>query len=212
MAVSKTPATPLQLDIAQVDTATMLIPIVGISPLIQHNWSAKAKRKMLEAQQGIKVMKEHRDPQAEYESSFYRTKDGYGIPSLAFKSATVEAARFYDKSVTKVGLMQFLFFPGIYNSNDAQPLFPLVGEPRMREDCVTVGISGTDLRFRAEFPEWSTTIEVTYVKSLLTRNSVLALINAGGWGVGVQEWRPEKHGENGRYRIDPTRNIEELSV
>jgi len=32
----------------------MLVPIVGLTPLIVHQWSEKAKRQMLDAQQGVK--------------------------------------------------------------------------------------------------------------------------------------------------------------
>jgi hypothetical protein len=38
----------------------------------------------------------------------------------------------------------------------------------------------------------------------------LTLLEAGGTGVGVGEWRPEKSGEFGRYMIDPSREVEVL--
>jgi hypothetical protein len=198
-----------------------LVPIIGTSPLIVHNWSEKAKRQMLDKQQGRKAPKENRDPQAEYEASLYRiyreptgksakAVEAYGFPVVAFKAATTGAARFYDKSVSMVALRQFLFFKGIVTKADKQELFEIVGEHRMREDMVTVGISGTDLRYRAEFPEWSTTLTVTYVKSCIDKRSVLSLIDAGGLGVGVGEWRPEKNGQMGCYCIDPDKKVEVL--
>jgi hypothetical protein len=77
----------------------------------------------------------------------------------------------------------------------------------MREDVVRLGISGTDLRYRPEFAEWSAELEVIYIKSSLTQDSVLSLIDAGGMGVGVGEWRPEKKGDFGTFMIDPTRDV-----
>jgi hypothetical protein len=56
-----------------------------------------------------------------------------------------------------------------------------------------------------------TVLVVTYVTSALTRGSVLSLIDAGGMGVGVGEWRPEKNGDFGTYRIDPDRPVEVVS-
>jgi hypothetical protein len=82
------------------------------------------------------------------------------------------------------------------------------GEPVMREDVVRVGRGGTDLRYRPQFDDWSTTLTVLFVKSMLTRGSVLSLIDAGGLGIGVGEWRPEKGGDFGTYRIDGTRDVE----
>ena len=35
----------------------------------------------------------------------------------------------------------------------------------------------------------------------------LSLIDAGGMGIGVGEWRPEKDGAFGTYRIDPSREV-----
>src|SRR5262245_26730019 len=87
------------IQIARIDTETMIVHIVGTMPLIVHNFSEKSKRAMLEAQIGIKRPKEKRDPKAEYEAAFYKTKDGYGFPVTAFKAATVGAARFYGKDV-----------------------------------------------------------------------------------------------------------------
>lgn len=200
---------PPVVAISRIAAETLRVPILGVTPLIMHCWSEKAKRIMLDAMQGRRSPKEPKNPEAEYEAAFYRTKDGgFGFPTVAFKCATVEASRFYGKNVTKVGLRQSLFFTGEYSPDCNMSLVPITGEPRMREDVVRVGMSGSDLRFRPEFPEWSTTLTVTYVTSALTRDSVLSLIDAGGLGTGVGEWRPEKDGDFGTYRIDPTRDVE----
>lgn len=186
---------------------TLRIPIVGETPLIVHKFSEKAKRQMLDAMQGRKKVKEPRDPQADYESSMYRTKDGYGFPAVGFKACTVSAARFYGKDVTMTQLRQLLYFRGTIFETGGSPLVEIVGEPHMREDVVRIG-QGTDLRYRAEFSEWSAHLEVSYVTSSLARESVLSLIDAGGTGVGVGEWRPEKSGDFGRFRIDADQELE----
>lgn len=199
----------------KIDAETLLVPIVGTAPLIVHNFSEKSRRQMLEAQQGKKKVKEIRDPQAEYEAAFYRiaSEDGgekYGFPVTAFKAATTGAARFYDKSVTMTALRQFLFMRGVLTKADAQMLVEIVGEPEMREDVVRLGgpSRSADLRYRPMFPEWSCTLEVTFVKSSIDRNSVLSLVDAGGMGIGVGEWRPERRGEFGTYQVDPNRDVE----
>lgn len=196
--------------IDQIDAETIHVPILGMTPLIVHRFSEKAKRQMLDAMQGRKSPKQPKNPEEEYEAAYYRLKDGNpGFPALAFKAATVGGARFYS-GVTMTALKQFMFFRG-EPGNDGQQLVRIDGEGHMREDVVRVGRGGTDLRYRPEFSEWQTTLEVIYVKSALTRNSVLSLIDAGGLGVGVGEWRPEKDGDFGTYRIDPTREVEVVS-
>lgn len=216
-----------QEEIPQIDriaAETIIVPIIGTTPLIVHRFSEKAKRQMLEAMQGIKRTKEHRDPKAEFIDAAYRMnrnggdRDRYGFPSLGFKEATVGAARFYPKNkVTMTGLRQFIFFKGEMGE-DRIGLVPILKHedadvdsntewPRMREDPVTVGVDGRDLRYRPEFWPWRADLKVTYVTSALSRGSVLSLIDAGGLGVGVGEWRPQKRGDFGTYRVDLSKEI-----
>lgn len=201
------------IKIDQIAKETMLVPIRGTSPLIVHRFSEKAKRQMLDAMQGKKKVKTIRDPQADYEESFYRWTDpttgeaGYGFPIIAFKAATIGAARLYDKSITMTGLRQQLFFRGVLG-DDGQQVVILEGEPHMREDMVRLGMSGTDLRYRPVFNQWATTLEVTFIKSSISKESVLSLIDAGGLSVGVGEWRPERKGDFGTFEIDQSRKVE----
>lgn len=206
-----------QVAISRIATEHLLVPIVGTAPLIMHKFSEKAKRQMLDAQQGRKSPKERRDPEADYEAAFYRiaSKPGepprYGFPAVGFKACTIGAARFYGKDVSMVSLRQCLFFKGILTDAEPQMLVEIHGEPKMQEDVVRLGMSGTDLRFRPTFPEWSAVLDVVYVQSKLTRDSVLSLIDAGGMAVGVGEWRPERNGVNGTFMLDMDKDITVLS-
>ena len=107
-------------------------------------------------------------------------------------------------------LRQAMFFRGIITKADPQQLVEIHGEPHMREDVVRVG-QGTDLRYRGEFTEWTTELTITFVTSMLDRNSLLSLVEAGGMGVGVGEWRPQKSGEFGTYVIDDARSVEVIT-
>ena len=107
-------------------------------------------------------------------------------------------------------LRQAMFFRGIITKADPQQLVEIHGEPHMREDVVRVG-QGTDLRYRGEFAEWTTELTITFVTSMLDRNSLLSLVEAGGMGVGVGEWRPQKSGEFGTYVIDDARSVEVIT-
>lgn len=200
------PETEAQVQIDRIAAETLLVPIIGTSPLIVHRFSEKAKRQMLDNMQGRKSPKEPKDPQAEYEAAFYRLADGGpGFPAIAFKSATVGGARFYS-GVTMTALKQFLFVRGELGQ-DGQQYVRIDGDAVMREDVVRIGRGGTDLRYRPQFTQWATTLNVTYVLSALTRGSVLSLIDAGGLGIGIGEWRPERDGDFGTYRVDPDREV-----
>lgn len=196
------------VQIDKLDEETIRVPIVGTSPLIIHRFSEKAKKQMLDAMQGKRSPKVPKDPEAEYEAAAYKFPDGgYGFPVIGFKQATVSAARFYGKDVSMTSLRQFVFFRGDLGE-DGQMLARIVGKPHIREDVARVARGGTDLRYRPEWTEWSTTLDITYIKSAITRNSVISLLDAGGLGVGVGEWRPEKNGDFGTYRVDNSKKVE----
>jgi hypothetical protein len=202
---------PTNIVIKRLGTQRLLIPIIGTAPLIMHRWSEKARRELLQSQQGFKKEKTPLDPVAEYEASAYRIQvdgepESYGFPALGFKSATVETFRFFDKSVTKVMLQQSLYFKGIFSKSEPMSLIRIEGEPEMREDIVTVGM-GTQPRYRAMFTEWSATLDVRFVTATLNRDTVLDLVDSGGNFVGVGEWRPEKSGESGTYEVDESRPL-----
>ena len=201
------PAAP-RITIQRIGLEQINVPIVGTSPLIVHAFSAKAKLAMLNAMQGKKIVKEPKDPEVEYQAAFYRLEDGTpAMPAGAFCKATVGGARFYA-SVKMTELKAFLRFVGEIGG-DGRMMVPITGEPYMREDVAKVNRGlGTDLRYRPCFPEWSTTLQVIYPPPLLSRDSVLSLIDAGGMGVGVGDWRPEKGGEFGTYQINTDREIE----
>lgn len=198
----------MAIEIKEIGTKKVVIPIIGTSPLIMHRFSEKAKKQMLDAMQGVKNPRQPKDPEAEYLASIYWLDDNRpGFPSIAFKAATIGAARFY-RDVKMTELRQSLFFLGELGKSDNQQMFPIHGEHHMREDVVRVARGGTDLRYRAEFPQWSTELTIIYVESMFDLDSVLSLVDAGGLGVGVGEWRPEKSGDFGTFRVDPTRDVE----
>lgn len=198
------------IGLSRIAEETLNVPIIGVSPLIIHKFSEKAKRQMLDAAQGRHTPKQPKDPQAEYESALYLLENGgFGFPADAFKQATVGAARFYGKQLSMTGLKQFIFFRGEIG-DDGRALVPIQGEPQMREDVVRIGRGGHELRYRPQFYPWSAVLSVTYFTSVLTRESVLSLIDAGGLAVGVGDWRPERDGTFGTYKIDTDVEIEIL--
>lgn len=203
-------ATSTQIIIPTLSRVRMVVPLRGTTPLITHKWSEKAKRQMLDNQQGKKKAKEVRDPQADYEATIYRTADGKpGFPVLAFKAATVRGAKLAGLKMTEV--RQMITVHGDVSDDGTQELAPLIGEPVMREDMVRVGMT-TDLRYRAQFTEWATALVVDFYPSVIAQESVLSLIAFGGQTVGVGEWRPEKGGQNGTYEIDAEREVKVMGL
>lgn len=178
----------------RIDVQRISVRIVGDSPLISHRWSEKAKKEMLDKQQlKGKQAKGAKDPEKEYKESLYRLPDGgCGFPSIGVKASAVRGAKSLDMVMTD---MRAAF----HIEGD---LVKINGEPRMREDMVRIGQGTADLRYRGEFPEWSIDLPITYNARVVSAEQIVAMLDAGGFGTGIGEWRPEKDGEYGRYHVE----------
>mgnify|MGYP001583849209 CR=1 FL=1 len=178
-------------------TETLLLKLVGTSPLIVHRWSEKAIGMINDKKQGkARGKREAHVPADEYESSMYRMSKGkYGFPVIAFKCAAVDACS-YIEGVTKV-----LVRGAIRVLPEEGDLVQIHGEPRMREDMVRVGMGQADSRYRAEFREWYVNLPVEYLANVISRDNVANLFQYAGLCVGVGEWRKQCNGEMGCFRV-----------
>lgn len=179
-----------------------VVNIKGTAPLIVHRWSEKARTMMLDAQQGRKSPKQLKDPVADYQSSMYKFENGTdGFPVMAFKSATVKGGgRLFGKAIRMTELRQLLIFLADGVGTDGTQLVAIQGEATMREDMVRVGMGSADIRYRAEYRDWTAQLRIEFVPSVIDLESVVALVDAGGTN-GVGEWRPEKSGSYGTFEV-----------
>jgi hypothetical protein len=187
---------PIQVNLPVMNIQTIKLTIVGDAPLLVHHWSQKSIKQMLDKQMGNATAgREPKNPEQEYQDSLYRLPDGlgYGFPAIAFKDAAVSACTSLGKSVTKVQARQCFHVVG--------KLVQIHGEPRMREDAVTVGQGSADLRYRGEFDPWWTELEIRFNANVLTASQVVNLFNTAGFAVGVGEFRPECNGDCGLFHV-----------
>mgnify|MGYP001065305012 CR=1 FL=1 len=191
-----------KVELKPINLQTIELDIIGVTELICHNWSEKTKRQMLDRQMGkANVTKEPKDPEADYQSSFYRMPDGSpGFPAAAFKAAIVGACRqLGDKNLPMTKVKVAVRVNG--------ELVPIYGEPYMRQDMVKLETGVPDIRFRAAFPKWETRLSITYNANVLSAEMLVNLTNLAGMG-GVGEWRPSAPksatGSFGCFRVKGT--------
>jgi hypothetical protein len=208
MPAAKTEAT---IDIPRVSKSLITLRIVGTAPLIVHRFDEKARQIMLDAQQGRKKAKEVRDPDADFERARHKLADGSGdgFPANGIKAAITGGARYFnDKRLSMTLLRQALFVTG----EGPEMLVPIEGATpgsravaTMHEAMVRVGMGTADVRFRPIYDPWGMTLKVTYVPSLMSLDTVIALVDAGGMG-GLGEMRPSKaaSGIYGTFSVDDT--------
>jgi hypothetical protein len=203
------PQVPIQLQ--PLEWTTIKVPIEGVTPVIPNRWSEKAKRMMRDKQQGKAVTRPPKDPVQEADDATYWCENGNpGVRAVSFKGATVDAARYF-KGMTFELLKRIIFVKG----EGTEQLVPLEGPYTMREDPARNSGRGgvADLRYRNQVWPWEAELEIEFLRSALTPESVVALVDAGGTA-GVGDWRPgspqSKTGTYGRYRVK-TGTLESIS-
>lgn len=195
------------LEISPQQPETIVVPVKGLTPLIVSRFDEKAKEQMLSAMQTkTRKKKEPKDPEKEYERRRYRLADGRdGFPAVGFKGAIVGAARMFD-GVTMTALKTMVYVHG----EGIDVLVPIDGLCTMREDAVRVGMGVADLRYRPMYWPWSAVLHIDFIPSLLSAESVIALVEAAGFG-GIGEWRPSAPksltGTYGRFTIDDEQEV-----
>lgn len=214
------------IEIKPIEIKKFKIKIVGDTPLIMHAWSEKAKREMLEAQQGKKKgkKKEPKNPVVDFINSMYwltgkpdvspemdeeecealfvkAIEEGakFGFPVTAIKQAAISSAYRMGWVKNKMELRGAFFI-----DSDEDGMVEIVSDtPEMREDMVRIGMGTADIRYRGEFKNWATELTISYnTNGQHSVDTIVNIINAGGYICGIGEWRPEKDGQNGMFHVE----------
>lgn len=214
------------VEIKPIEVVETTVRIYGDTPLIMHAWSAKAKKEMLDAQQGKKKgkQKEPKNPVFDFVESIYwldkkppitndmsvedseitlaefmqNEKPRFGFPATAFKQAAISSAYRMGWSKDKASIRGVFYIQG-----DENGMVEIHSDmPTMREDMVRIGAGVADLRYRGEFRNWYADLNLSYnVNGSYDLGSILNMINAGGYVCGVGEWRPERDGTHGMFHV-----------
>lgn len=195
----------------QIVDKTITIPIVGVTSVIPHQWSEKAKRMMRDKQYAgagaARAKREAKDPDEDAEAAMYRLADGSpGIPATAFKGAMVAACRFFDGiPMTEGRLLIYVHGEG------PDRLVKIRGTEKVREDMPRNATGVADLRYRTavlagegDSEPWRADVKISFPPKLIAEKSILALLDGAG-RVGVGDWRPGSPKSNtgvfGTFRI-----------
>lgn len=180
-----------------IQTEVFRLHIQGTSSLICHRFSTKAKEQ-LETPKKRRLMtgdRPARNPQQSFLDSLYPMpgKSGsYGFPASAFKKAAVSACR-------QIPNLPMTFVRGAFFV--LGDLVPIDVKPVLREDIVRLNGGVPDIRYRGEFKDWGCTLEIHYNKGAISKEQIVNLFNIAGFSVGVGDWRPERSGEFGRFKV-----------
>lgn len=201
---------------------TLHIPLIGTSPLIVHRFGEKAKREMLEKQmKTAKGLKEARDPLAEAAETEHKTTDGHAaFPIVGLKAAMVSAARLMDFKMTQIQQAVAVTgdasaplntaFEGAHVRDLVMEIVVTPADRNIREDVCRLQNGTAMLRYRYEYQRWAANAVVSYNAEFLSEDQLAQLVYGAGQTVGLGEWRPERGGVYGTFRIGTPAEVEAL--
>jgi hypothetical protein len=203
----------VEIRIPKIKIERSVLYLIGTTPLIAHAFSEKARKKMLGRQMGEALGgREPRDPYAEVDDSKYILPDGrHGFPAVAFKCAAVTACTSLA-GVTKVAARQAFYVEGFQmKSPGAIPdsfvrtaLVPLISHPPViREDVGRLSGPGhtAEMRYRPEYTTWGVELTVLLNPHVVSLANLWSMFQAAGHGVGIGDYRSEKEGDCGLFRM-----------
>lgn len=203
----------VQVVIPEIQIKVASLRIEGTSPLIVHKFSEKARKEILDkCMQKAKSGREPKKPVMEFMQSLHwltpmpeeYTEEAFeaamasgarfGFPATGVKQSAVSAA--YRAGLTKDKVSVYGAFHIIGGE-----LVEIQGTPQMREDYAVIGNGAPEIRYRAEFPEWAMDFDIRYNAAVYSLEQIVTFFNFGGFAVGVGDWRIEKGGVFGAYRV-----------
>lgn len=180
---------------------TVSIEIRGVTPLLIHRFGDEAEQKG--PTRSVEV--DRKDPRSEAERRAYIAEDGsYYFSAFAIPSAmgavganhkmrgTRKSLRFIVPSAVRMTSDTIT----ILNGNGPAKTFEVDGRP------VTIpATKGRVMRYRPRFDQWGARFDLVVNDQLLSIEMAHQLLREAGEQVGIGDFRPEKRGPFGTFRI-----------
>lgn len=191
------------VEVMELHTRRLTFCLIGETPLIMNRFSEKARQEMLlpalKKNRAEKATSLKHDPLAEFRGGLYMSRNpnaptAIHFPTNAFHKAVGQAA------IDIPGQAKSVMLRLTSVTTDTVHLY---GLPALFCRMVrSGGMSAVpDIRTRPIFAEWACTLEFQIVSNLVKESQVANLLAAAGTIVGMGDWRPQKGGSYGRFRM-----------
>lgn len=186
----------VEIVIPSIEMSRMELWLIGLSPLLINKFGINSLHAIEDKQQGVEIdgPRKARVPQQELEEAFYLDKEGHCVlPAGAFRKAAVSACRHLGIQMTSARGIFYILGDGNVRLYGSDP----TGEVHIGRINGRTPIP----RYRPMFEDWAVKLHIEYVRSLMTEKQIVNLLHWAGSTIGVFEWRPEKGGDLGRFRV-----------
>lgn len=202
------------IEIQEIKMGRIRCNIVGNTPLIMHRFASKAWHELLlpspKKNNAERAETLKHDPVGEFREALYMNRSSaepalFHYPSNAFGKALAAAAidipgatKAQMSRLTSICSTQINFF----------------GRPELFMAMVrSSDMARTpDVRSRPIFPEWACSVEIQFVSTLVKEKQIINLLAAAGVIVGLGDWRPQKGGPYGQFRLTDDRDEDFIRI
>lgn len=192
------------LDKGLEEETIFIAKLVGLSPLLMHSpagMRAASKTPVKTSEKKIPT------PEEESEQGAYRNEDGFlVIPSVAVQRCMIEAAKQYQDPQRKRATLKTKVAAAINLPLDDSFVLTREGEPVSTYDIDTrraVVQRAAVMRSRAMIAlPWEVEIQFGFDSSLIGMEHIADLLKLGGRQIGLLDYRPERSGSFGRYKVE----------
>lgn len=214
MATQKRSDDTVSLDTIEINREELTFCLVGDSPLICNAMSEKVRQQLLvpppRKNAAEKAMTLKHNPVGEFRGSMYRSRDPGSPTEIVMPFSTIKS------SLASVALDM----PGVAKTQLKRLIrvvdmeIPIWGIPKLFMAVTRNSDMGRtpDIRTRAILPKWATKVTLWYPVPLVRRDLVAKLIVTAGWIQGLGDWRLEKGGSYGAYRVCDADDAEYLDL
>ena len=180
---------------------TVSIEIQGITPLLIRRFGEEAEQKG----NTRRVEIQRATPREQAKKSAYIAKDGTFYFSAASIPGCMKNAGANHKSIGSRKSLRFVVPSAVSMMTDSVTILNAKGPAKDFEvDSRPVTIPATKgrvMRHRPRFDRWSAKFELLIDDSLLSVETAHQLLNEAGMSYGIGDFRPEKGGPFGRFRV-----------
>jgi hypothetical protein len=187
------------------------IKIVGVSPLLCNRFTDEAAEAATNGSRGSSAAADRGTPTEQADVKLYRSSAGeLVIPQPNILRSLIDGGMFHKigkkQVTTKAESM-------LYGALDIEQLeVPIEHTQPWSVDSravVNPSTKGRRLCYRPKFFDWSLTFELSVDTSMIGAKLVRLIIDDAGKRIGLGDFRPQRKGPFGRYRVDLWEEIEE---
>jgi hypothetical protein len=190
-----------KISLGDFEMKTIAVEICGVTALLVHRFGEAAEQ----AKPTRRMESATRDPREEATKVAYIAADGtyyfnaFAIPGTMGSAGAAHKARGSRKSLRFVvpsAVRMMTDAVTILNGNGPAKSFEVDARP------VTIpATKGRVMRYRPRFDQWGAKFDLLLNEDLLSPEMAHQLLNEAGLSIGIGDFRPEKRGPFGTFRV-----------